>query len=95
MTKKRDQPNRRRQKVTVDIYRAGQTGIRQPIPNLVIRTVAEPPTFGTVEMQRAAFAAQADAIVDALLTHLPGGLVDQLIAALLLRTASDLRVPRK
>ena len=77
---------------TLEILRAGDIPGMDPVPDLVLRTTAAPDDRLTFEEAQDRWCEQGQEIAEALYTHLPGGVVDQVLAALMLRRASALRV---
>ena len=75
---------------TVDIWRAQPVGEHHAIP-VTIRIHAEMPDL-EANLSRATFADDANVLADAIYTACTGGTVDALLAELLTRRASLLRV---
>lgn len=79
----------------VDIYHA-QPSYSPPVTPVVIRIEQEIPDFGSAEgyaeRAQATYADQGRLLADALYGSLPGGTLDALLAELLERRASMLRV---
>lgn len=75
----------------LEVHRAGPIGDRN-VPTLLIHALSPMPEFSTLDEAQDAYVREGEQIADALFSHLPGGVVDQVIAALLLRRASLLRV---
>lgn len=81
-----------RRVVRVEAFKASPTS-DAPVADLEIVALAPTPTYASLEEQRAVHVAQARAIVAAMAVTLPGGLVDQILLALLEGRASHFRVP--
>jgi hypothetical protein len=75
----------------VVVHRAGAIG-DQHVPKLTIVAVDEMPEHATLGSARLDYIHEGQTIADALLDHLSGGVIDQLLARLLERKASLLRV---
>ena len=77
----------------VEVAKAARADVSDPVADLEIVAVETTPPFATLEAQRAEHVLQARAIVGAMAVTLPGGLVDQILVALLEGRASHFRVP--
>lgn len=76
----------------VYLLRASPFGVNDT-PELKITVEGKIPENLSIENYRELYAAQAKELADVLLKSLPGGTIDQLLAELLERKASLLRVP--
>ncbi|SER35458.1 hypothetical protein [Giesbergeria anulus] len=79
----------------IHLLRAASLGGNSSPPNLkIIVGESQMPDNLSIEAAKEIYAAQAKELADGLLKSLPGGTLDQLLAELLERKASLLRVPR-
>ena len=79
--------------VEIHLLRAASLGGSSSPPNLKIIVESQMPDNFSIEAAREIYTAEAKVLADALLKSLPGGTIDQLLAELLERKASLLRVP--
>lgn len=77
---------------TLHVYRAGAIG-EQHVPTLAIIAHAEMPEFNSLDEARALYVDEGTKIADALIQHLAGGVLDQILLRLLTARASLLRGP--
>ncbi len=81
----------------VHVHRAEPVGDAPPVePVAIMIDLDQPPApdnASYVAAARGRFVADAKAIADALYGHLPGGTLDALLAEMLVRRGSQLRVP--
>jgi hypothetical protein len=75
----------------ITVHRAGNIGDKH-VPRLTITAVDEMPDHATLASARIDYQHEGQQIADALLDHLPGGVIDQLLARMLERRASLLRI---
>ena len=79
----------------ITTYKAQPTGRKSPVPSLLIKaelTIPYSPGERLADMDRR-FYVEGMKLEEALAHHLPGGIYDQLLAAMLRRKASHFVVP--
>jgi hypothetical protein len=78
---------------TVNIYKAQTIGQQMTVEPLVINISEEFPDFKSIDEHDALFEKEALMLADGLLSTLPGGTIDRLVAELLKRKATSFVVP--